>query len=75
MPSLTTENYVKAIYQLGGHMPNEVVATGAVAQQLAVSPGSVTAMLKTLRDADLVEYAFPTRCSVDAERQELAYAC
>ena len=57
MPSLTTENYVKAIYQLGGHMPNEVVATGAVAQQLAVSPGSVTAMLKTLRDADLVEYA------------------
>ena len=57
MPSLTTENYVKAIYQLGGHIPNQVVATGAVAQQLAVSPGSVTAMLKTLRDAELVEYA------------------
>ena len=57
MPSLTTENYVKAIYQLGGHVSTEVVATGAIAQQLTVSPGSVSAMLKTLRDAELVEYA------------------
>ncbi len=57
MPSLTTENYVKAIYQLGGHGSGSVVATGAIAQKLSVSPGSVTAMLKTLRDADLVEYA------------------
>ena len=57
MPRLTTENYVKAIYQLGGHVADQVVATGALAQQLSVSPGSVTAMLKTLRDADLVEYA------------------
>ncbi len=57
MPSLTTENYVKAIYQLGGHEPERVVATGAIANQLSVSPGSVTAMLKTLRDAELVEYA------------------
>ena len=57
MPSLTTENYVKAIYQLGGHLPDQVVGTGAIAGQLSVSPGSVTAMLKTLRDAELVEYA------------------
>lgn len=57
IPSLTTENYVKAIYQLGGHVPDQVVATGAIAGQLSVSPGSVTAMLKTLRDAELVEYA------------------
>ncbi len=57
MPSLTTENYVKAIYQLGGHVRDQVVATGAIAAQLSVSPGSVTAMLKTLRDAELVEYA------------------
>ncbi|MFK8115150.1 MAG: metal-dependent transcriptional regulator [Rubripirellula sp.] len=57
MPSLTTENYVKAIYQLGGHIPDQVVGTGAIANQLSVSPGSVTAMLKTLRDAELVEYA------------------
>ncbi|TWU58449.1 Iron-dependent repressor IdeR [Rubripirellula tenax] len=57
MASLTTENYIKAIYQLGGHPAEQSVATGAIANQLSVSPGSVTAMLKTLRDADLVEYA------------------
>ncbi|MGB7325304.1 MAG: metal-dependent transcriptional regulator [Rubripirellula sp.] len=57
MPSLTTENYIKAIYQLGGQPDKESVATGAIASQLSVSPGSVTAMLKTLRDANLVEYA------------------
>lgn len=57
MPSLTTENYIKAIYQLGGQPTKPAVATGAIAGQLSVSPGSVTAMLKTLRDADLVEYA------------------
>lgn len=57
IPSLTTENYVKAIYQLGGHESDQVVATGAIARKLSVSPGSVTAMLKTLRDAELVQYA------------------
>lgn len=57
MASLTTENYIKAIYQLGGQPRKVAVGTGAVASQLSVSPGSVTAMLKTLRDADLVEYA------------------
>ncbi len=57
MPSLTTENYIKAIYQLDGQPSRPAVATGAIASQLSVSPGSVTAMLKTLRDASLVEYA------------------
>jgi len=62
MPSLTTENYVKAIYQLSvGEracaIGNGAIGTGAIAQHLNVSPGSVTAMLKTLRDAELVEYA------------------
>ena len=56
MPSLTTENYIKAIYQLAGHGGEETASTGAIAAKLAVSPGSVTAMLKTLRDADLVRY-------------------
>lgn len=55
MPSLTTENYVKAIYQLGDS-PEQVVGTGAIATHLCISPGSVTAMLKALRDAELVEY-------------------
>lgn len=57
MPSLTTENYVKAIYQLGVSSDPQPIATGAIAGKLGVSPGSVTAMLKTLRDAGLVQYA------------------
>ncbi len=55
-PSPTTENYIKAIYQIGGRTTKNAVATGEIATQLSVSPGSVTAMLRTLRDADLVEY-------------------
>ncbi|QDT07914.1 Iron-dependent repressor IdeR [Rubripirellula lacrimiformis] len=85
MPSLTTENYIKAIYQLDGewNLPakqssdgdasvRQAVATGAIANQLSVSPGSVTAMLKTLRDADLVEYAPYEGVRLTASGQRLA---
>ncbi|MDX1963525.1 MAG: metal-dependent transcriptional regulator [Pirellulales bacterium] len=56
MPSLTVENYVKAIYQigLGGDQPN--VATGQLAAALGVSPGTVTSMLKTLNESGLATY-------------------
>lgn len=56
MPSLTIENYVKAIYQLAGSDQSEVVSTGALATQLGVSPSSVTSMLKTLHDSELAEH-------------------
>ena len=55
MPSLTVENYVKAIYQIclsaGGQ-----AATGQVAALLQVSPGTVTSMLKTLSESGLATY-------------------
>ncbi len=72
MPSLTTENYVKAIYQIGGDDCDSAVSTGAIAQQLGISPGSVTAMLKTLRDAELVEYAPYTGVKLTLSGQRLA---
>lgn len=72
MPSLTTENYVKAIYQIGGDHCDSAVSTGAIAQQLGISPGSVTAMLKTLRDAELVEYAPYSGVTLTASGQRLA---
>jgi DtxR family Mn-dependent transcriptional regulator len=55
LASLTIENYVKTIYLIcrGGH---QTASTGEVAQNLGVSPGSVTSMLKTLKDAGLAEY-------------------
>lgn len=55
VPSLTIENYVKAIYTLSA-TADKAAATGAIAEALEVSPGSVTSMLKSLAEAGLVEY-------------------
>lgn len=55
MASLTIENYVKAIYKLSG-AANHPAATGRLATELQVSPGTVTSMLKTLSEGGLAEY-------------------
>ena len=55
MASLTIENYVKAIYQIGGQ-EGTTAATGKLAEALRVSPGTVTSMLKTLSESGLAEY-------------------
>ena len=55
MPSLTVENYVKAIFQIC--LTNDgQAATGQLATALGVSPGTVTSMLKTLSESNLVTY-------------------
>ena len=54
--SLTIENYVKAIYQIGAAQDNRAAATGQLAEALQVSPGTVTSMLKTLSESGLAEY-------------------
>ena len=56
MPSLTIENYVKAIYKVCTLQDGQSASTGRVAADLNVSPGSVTSMLKTLSEAGLVTY-------------------
>ena len=56
MPSLTVENYVKAIYLIGAAHQGKTVATGQLAGALGVSPGSVTSMLKTLSESGLATY-------------------
>jgi DtxR family Mn-dependent transcriptional regulator len=53
--SLTVENYVKAIYQIGAANGGPA-ATGQLAASLGVSPGTVTSMLKTLSESNLAEY-------------------
>ena len=54
MPSLTIENYVKAIFQIS--QEGRPAATGKVAEALKVLPGTVTSMLKTLSEAGLAIY-------------------
>ncbi len=56
MPSLTVENYLKAILQTSIGSQAEWVSTGQLATALDVSPGTVTSMLKTLAESQLAEY-------------------
>ncbi|MBX3444962.1 MAG: metal-dependent transcriptional regulator [Planctomyces sp.] len=56
MPSLTVENYCKAILQISIREGQDQVSTGALANALEVSPGTVTSMLKTLAESELAEY-------------------
>ena len=56
MPSLTIENYVKTIYVACARQNDHPAATGQLASALSVSPGTVTSMLKTLRETGLAEY-------------------
>jgi DtxR family Mn-dependent transcriptional regulator len=57
VPSLTVENYVKAIALIAArNTPGSAVSTGELAVALGVSPGTVTGMLKTLSEASLATY-------------------
>jgi len=56
VPSLTVENYVKAIFQICFAQSGRPAATGQLAAALGVSPGSVTSMLKTLSEGGLATY-------------------
>jgi DtxR family Mn-dependent transcriptional regulator len=56
VPSLTVENYVKAIYLICSEQRVEAAATGQIAASLSVLPGTVTSMLKTLSESNLATY-------------------
>ncbi len=56
MPSLTVENYAKCIYLICTRQDEKSATTGQIAEALEVSPGTVTSMLKTLKDAGLGDY-------------------
>lgn len=56
VPSLTVENYVKAIYQISSAQRGEPASTGQIAASLGVLPGTVTSMLKTLDAARLATH-------------------
>lgn len=71
MPSLTVENYVKAIYQLC-QTHGRLASTGELAEHLAVSPGTVTSMLKTLAEAELASYVPYEGVQLTATGQALA---
>lgn len=55
MATSTVEDYLKHIL-LAESEPGSLVATGSLAAALNLSPGSVSAMVKTLADTGLVEW-------------------
>jgi len=56
MPTSTVEDYLKAILLAEQERPGDRVGTGQIAGRLALSPGTVTAMLKALADGGLLDY-------------------
>jgi DtxR family Mn-dependent transcriptional regulator len=75
LPSLTVENYVKAIYLIAARQAAaEPVSTGELAHRLSVSPGTVTGMLKTLSEAELATYAPYEGARLTPAGQRLALA-
>lgn len=72
MPSLTVENYLKAILQLCIAGKSESVSTGQIATALKVSPGTVTSMLKTLSDGGLATYKPYSGASLTKQGKTLA---
>ena len=56
MPTSTVEDYLKCILLEEQREEGERVPTGRIARALAVTPGTATAMVKTLADGGLVDY-------------------
>lgn len=55
MPSSTVEDYVKSIYALQRDAPTGEATVARLAATLGVTKGSVTSMVRKLREADLVD--------------------
>ena len=73
LPTAAVEDYAKAIYSLTGWGP-ETASTNDLAARLDVKPGSVSAMIKKLDDAGLVERVpyHGVRLTADGTRVALA---
>jgi DtxR family Mn-dependent transcriptional regulator len=55
MPTSTVENYLKAILVRSADA-DSVVSTGAIAEALGVTPGTITTMVKSLASRGLLEH-------------------
>ena len=56
MPTSTVEDYLKRIYLEEQNSPDVRIPTGQIAQALGVTPGTATAMIKTLAESGLLDY-------------------
>lgn len=56
MPSLTVENYLKAVLQLELKTGEQRISPGLLSSRLELAPGTVTSMLKALAESGLADY-------------------
>jgi len=72
MASSTVENYIKQLYLEQVALPGELVPMGKLASVMQVTPGTATAMIKTLADAELVAYEPRTGVRLTRGGEQLA---
>src|SRR5687767_14898497 len=72
MPTSTVENYLKTLYSEQQRAGGELVAMGAVATAMDVTPGTATSMVKALAESGLVEYEPRGGVRLSAKGERLA---
>ncbi len=72
MPTSTVEDYLKCILLEEERRRGERVPTGSIAAALAVTPGTVTTMLKALADSRLIDYEAYGGARLTAAGRQLA---
>jgi DtxR family transcriptional regulator, Mn-dependent transcriptional regulator len=70
-PSLSEENYVKAIYHLSKRGMQKISPT-AIAEELGVNAASVVDMIKKLSDKKLISYSKGTGAELSADGKKVA---
>ena len=73
MPSLSEENYLKAIFVINQNKIGNA-STNAIADKLQTKASSVTSMLKKLRDQDLVNYEKYQAATLTPKGEQVAIA-
>jgi DtxR family Mn-dependent transcriptional regulator len=73
MPTSTVENYLKAILVRSSDA-GDVVSTGALAEALGVTPGTITTMVKSMASRGLVEHQPREGVRLTPEGRALALA-
>ena len=68
--TVSEEDYIKAIYHLGGS--KQMVSTNHLSEELQTRPASVTDMLKKLQSKNLVHYEPYQGALLNAEGKKLA---
>ncbi len=72
MPTSTVENYIKQIYLEEQRHEGKPVAMGKLAAALKVFPGTATTMIKSLAEANLVDYESRVGVRLTRSGQKLA---